>query len=1113
MPESSQAESSKAASSTAKSTRSRGAGRDTDRFLEQMLYGPGVGMMDLDDLEEAFKDHEGKGKGVGGVDDDNEDDNVYIPEEDEEEEDWAENVEEDTEITQLLDSTKTKRTELKTGGLDEIARDFEEFEDNLITTTGIGKTRHGNKRRITSGEARLPPEVKEMLGQANQLYISQDFGKAIDFLQNLITKHPNVYQAWNTLGLVHEEMGHRDKSLQLRMVAAHMNQNDAILWKELGVKSIEAGATQQAIYCFSKALVVDPTDVDALWDRSFLYRKTDHVEEAIDGFEQILKITPHHFKVINELVPLYRNKGMIKESIELYENAVKYHMEHDTDEEERQRQQEQEDDDDFNDRLGYTEVNMLSELYLMHNDYRRALETIKSGIRYVQHRQYETYWDAYGDNDEEYFEDSEHEERSDFPIELRVRMGVCRVYLGDVRTAGRHFQYLLKYPATTYPDLHQDIAYAYMDKRHYDPALSVFQKIIDVSEEVDVDLLIRTADCYHQVGELETAALFYANVLEEHPDNLDVMLSLASVYEEQQKEEAALELVDYVMQRNRDTRRKKKQEEQARKAEEEKEAAKTDTKKGGSKKGKASIFDEANKPISRFERYKRRRIEFARQEEERNRNALALFAKVAELDKSIPPNVVDTEKAVMREYIHVAQELYREFSQTTAFYPSDRSRRFTGFFNRKNKTDKRSLDREAHQMARRLRTLVDKPAHQNEDGESDEEEERIKDEEERDEQLRAASMYRGASFDVWCDLFIKFGYMLAVTRQAEASYDMLKRVSEANVFYHDSNKIKSLKLALLGCALINDNDAIRYETQRWFITNNRFQPSPYHLMFATLTSGLNGLQQYANPVHMKHVMRTVRLIDTVKIEESKAAAANAKDSDATIQQQIDEAADAMEVDPSTINFGELFAIPNEQDINTIRSLRSHKVHIPDEPSPIILYMFGMQLTVGRSFSGACLLMMRANALESNDPITLLSLAVNIFNRAMSRKTSNRHFQILQGFYFLDKYRRLRGKCQETEFNFGRAFHLLGLTHLAVPHYERVLVMPPSSKQGKVPEKSLDSIYEFDDDAEEDSMEVDVDEDDEGSDLRREAAYNLQLIYVTSGSPHLARLLLAKYCWV
>lgn len=142
---------------------------------------------------------------------------------------------------QLLDSTKEARRRLRTGDLGELAKDFEEFEENLAVTAGIGKRSRGVKRRAArrGGDAHIPLEAKNMLGQANSLYISRDYGNAIDKLQEVITKWPNVHQAWNTLGLVHEEMGNTSKSLQLRMVAAHMNQKDADLWKELGIKSMQ----------------------------------------------------------------------------------------------------------------------------------------------------------------------------------------------------------------------------------------------------------------------------------------------------------------------------------------------------------------------------------------------------------------------------------------------------------------------------------------------------------------------------------------------------------------------------------------------------------------------------------------------------------------------------------------------------------------------------------------------------------------------------------------------------------------------------------------------------------------------------------------------------------
>jgi general transcription factor 3C polypeptide 3 (transcription factor C subunit 4) len=139
----------------------------------------------------------------------------------------------------LLDTSTEKRLKLKTGGKDELERDMEEFENNLALTSGIGlkKLSKGAKRKALAGELRLSDDVKRKLGEANGLYIGRDYGAAIDILQSIITDHPNAHPAWNTLGLVHEELGNKAKSLQLRMVAAHMC-NDTSLWKELGQKSM-----------------------------------------------------------------------------------------------------------------------------------------------------------------------------------------------------------------------------------------------------------------------------------------------------------------------------------------------------------------------------------------------------------------------------------------------------------------------------------------------------------------------------------------------------------------------------------------------------------------------------------------------------------------------------------------------------------------------------------------------------------------------------------------------------------------------------------------------------------------------------------------------------------
>lgn len=36
---------------------------------------------------------------------------------------------------------------------------------------------------------------------------------------------------------------------------------------------------------------------------------------------------------------------------------------------------------------------------------------------------------------------------------------------------------------------------------------------------------------------------------------------------------------------------------------------------------------------------------------------------------------------------------------------------------------------------------------------------------------------------------------------------------------------------------------------------------------------------------------------------------------------------------------------------------------------------------------------------------------------------------------------LRGECQESVYNLGRALHQLGLTHLAIHYYQKALTLP------------------------------------------------------------------------
>lgn len=157
----------------------------------------------------------------------------------------------------------------------------------------------------------------------------------------------------------------------------------------------------------------------------------------------------------------------------------------------------------------------------------------------------------------------------------------------------------------------------------------------------------------------------------------------------------------------------------------------------------------------------------------------------------------------------------------------------------------------------------------------------------------------------------------------------------------------------------------------------------------------------------------------------------------------------------------------------------------------------------------------------DDPMVNLCLAVASMGRAMQRQADNRHHLIAQAMAFLTRYRELRSRdpngLQEIEFNFGRAFQTLGT--LLITHYTRVhgtdlgvkastrmrssITNGRSSLRKLGHEQILRSVtrYAF----------VFIDSksfQDVG--LAKEAAYNLSIIYVTTGATSLAEALYRRW---
>ncbi|KAF9195189.1 transcription factor TFIIIC subunit tfc4 [Haplosporangium sp. Z 11] len=478
--------------------------------------------------------------------------------------------------------------------------DDDELDENDPAMEELGfalqpkSKREKKKQQRKGGVVIYPPEIQRLLGQANSAYVNKDYKEAVELFQQVIVTHPSVFQAWNIMGVIQEELGNTEKALQLYLVAAHLTPKDGALWKKLAVISKEKGYDQQALYCFSRAYRADKNDMDALWDRSIMYKILEQPYKAIQGFQKLLKVKHHYMPALEELVTLY---SMLDQDNKKYrENMHQAMLDYEaaylhysslpdrftngnadpfdvTYEDEEAAQQ--------NEPFGYSALNMLSELYIMFEEYEKPVKMIKTWSRRLQRRSHQTWWDDYRDDrefdtdpDDEELQASLGENRTrGLPVDLRVKLGVCRLMMEEVKEAKTQFKYLWRCSVEDFPDLYEEIAELYISKQMWKEGYNVIRAMLQF-EDMDVPRIwIMAGECLRHMGHMKEAKDYLEQAHRDDSSNVEVSMMLAEVYEEMGNLPQALSLVNFVRQANADKQteadRRRREAKQARDAKKE----------------------------------------------------------------------------------------------------------------------------------------------------------------------------------------------------------------------------------------------------------------------------------------------------------------------------------------------------------------------------------------------------------------------------------------------------------------------------------------------------------------------------------------------------------------
>lgn len=935
-------------------------------------------------------------------------------------------------------------------------------------------TRHKRDRVVD-------PEVADLLSRANEAFVRNDLQVAEGLYNEIIKKDPRNFAAYETLGDIYQLQGRLNDCCNSWFLAAHINSSDWEFWKIVAVLSADLEHYRQAIYCFSRVININHEEWESLYRRALLYKKIGQLGKALEGFQKLFNHNPFDANFLRELAILYVDYDKIEEAIKLYknvydtnihrrwaiENALENAMDSsssssessdESDGEEngasKKKKKSKNSDEDVEDEqlpeehleemqlypdinwkkinkkyrcipFDWSSLNIVTELYLkLPIGSAAGLKVIKAYARWIQHRENQTFWNDVSDDSEfdlrrtknsrfEALPPSEKSKSYTMPIDIRVRLGLIRLANDNFPEAMNHFQSLYDENFEDVSDLHFEVALALTKAEKFQEAIDFFLPLLSFEDFHNVELFSALGKCYKETENYEEALKYYESAVELAPDILENKLDLAEVHYHLGNQEDFKSILADV------SAIRKKQ-----------EAALYGSLEGvqsPKKKGNHSEKDKSSKPLledSMFRQYhgKRKKTpqDLERERIDRERKITTKVVDKFNSLKNYEEAIQSGEERLVRPWIDTVSDLVDVFSSIKNFFVRNRSKKFVGIIRRTKKFNT-VLDYQLERLSKL--------------SEGDNLSDGLPLMEER-VTLTSTTELRGLTYDQWFELFMNLALTLTKYQSVEDGLSIIETAQEVNVFVQNPQRAKMMKFVKLAIVLEIENEEELSENLRGLLNQFQFNRKVLEVFMLSLSHGQMSSEILSTTVQQKFFLRQIKAFDSCRFDTH---------------------------------------------VNGQASITNKVVVNPEKlASPYLYYIYAVLLYSSRGFLSALQYLSWLEKDTPDDPMVNLLMGLCHTHRSMQRLTANRHFQFLHGLRYLYRYYDIRSTMytelekQEADYNVGRAFHLMGLTSIAITYYNRVL------------------------------------ENYKDEELKKHAAYNCVVIYQGSGNIKLANHIMEQY---
>ncbi|TVY78404.1 Transcription factor tau subunit [Lachnellula suecica] len=866
-------------------------------------------------------------------------------------------------------------------------------------------------------------DVKMRLHAANQLFLEERYLEAKDVVFEIISINAETHEAWTLLATIWKELGEIDWALRCLMFAAHMRPKHLSSWFQLADLALNDTGDERAEYvnhasfAYSAALKVDVNNLKARLGKAQCYFDLDRMGRAVVEFKRVLELSPHNLEVLEKIAEACIDINKVDIAKDLYRKTIAHFRESPA---------------IVGPSFGWADVDTYLELFAFAGQYDQAIKELKSLVRWLLGRDEETFWDNVTEDDREW--DASNSRRlaveafvpdrfpnssygAGLPLEFRIKLGLYRLRLHSPE-AWRHLEFLDLQNKTgedrvlNNPHLCLKVADTLLDFELYDSAMKYYDALKAIPEENTASLYIQIGKCLIRQNLREDAEKSFKEAIRIDDANVDARKHLAKLFEEGGEEGPAFDLINQIMELKQvETRNAVDVQEQKQKQKQQKQKRQKQ-KQPAPKSSTDSVLNHNRDGTGNI----------GGKEGREERLKALCHALKTELE-AMRYGDIDSTKI----WMDAAHEFTNDFRGARTFYNWEKFAEFKGYSEMGSTMGQTTLEPDLVDMTARLAKSLG--AGLSNYGNSTKPPESL------------PLDFKGIRMSGWLDLFLEYAICLAKNGRKKDSYEIIEAAKDSHILYNSRESKILIHLCWCMCAVILNDDQTVVTMARFFMKKHQFTTDSYRI-FSTLTRVNNvPVTWYTSGPTQKYILRQIKTMDYALVD------------DETRKQHLADFAAYSVMDEN----GNLIA-NNDMDIS-------------------LVMLYGYILFTNASYRNALNYFFRAHALDPENPMVNLSIGLAYVHYSLKRQVENRQHAILQGLTFMFRYYDTRSVSDfveerlEAHYNVARVYHMLGLVHLALPYYWKVLNEP---KEGVKEDLVLDT------------------------------AYNMQTIYMSSGNPEMAQ---------